>query len=992
MSVRMQQRRGTAEQWTLANPVLAEGELGWESDTNKFKIGNGIARWLTLEYFNATDEVDLTGYATEDYVDDAISNIDALPAQTDNAGKFLTTDGTDASWATVDALPAQADNAGKYLTTDGTVASWAELDLDSKADVLDPEFNIGTQILSHNNLGSMAIDSNPNNNSGITLRSYTGTLPSVGDVYYIDNPIMSGIALVHAGSSSLPDSDVLLLFTLQNKTNPALITALLDYGASAPTSISLLTAPSTVTISNTELASLDGIQSNIQSQLDAKLETSDLDGLATETYVDDAIEAIPAGTVVSATAPDPADGNTLWWNSTNATLYIYYDNAWVQAVAGVTGPQGPEGPVGATGASGLDWKGIWDDGATYVANDAVFYNNSSWFASASVPVGEVPSNSSTLWLPLALQGATGATGATGPQGPIGPAGPVGPEGPAADLTGIATEEYVDDAVAAKANATHTHSISDITDLQTELDSKLESADLTGYATETYVDDAIETIGSGLPDQAGNSGKYLTTDGTDASWATLDLSTKQDVVSGVTSTEIGYLDGVTSAIQTQLDAKLESSDIEGYATESYVDEAFSNPTIDVSLETDEDLNVVFAEYPGPQLSTMNVNNSLLIRGSSPSFNPALLKVDDEFTVVGELLLSKIKFKVVSVEDDGNNQYSINTTIVLADPSDPGYSVSAAQVDVQTYVAYGYEAIEISWNTGQIITRNFEITPTELSYLDGLTSNIQTQLNSLAGVTPSEPQSGTTTMQTASITSTGGTPQTLLSFTLPEAGTYVTSIAVRANADFEALGVGQYRITPRTTAGSYNLTLLSGNLPVVSSNAVTLRANRTYMLRASLELTDATFANYGWITAANLGPLGNYGGSMAANSTSGRSPSAAYALFTPTVDTNVSLFLHFFGGTVGTSNEFGEISITEIPSTSYWESQKHPVAAIRNSTNTTIIGNPIKCSDAMDSTVTSTQIITVTGQTIYNLTGWDSTNKSVNFLSDNNGRTYVSWFKL
>lgn len=33
-----------------------------------------------------------------------------------------------------------------------------------------------------------------------------------------------------------------------------------------------------------------------------------------------------------------------------------------------------------------------------------------------------------------------------------------------------------------------------------------------------------------------------------------LSDKQDVVSGVSSTEIGYLDGVTSAIQTQLDAK------------------------------------------------------------------------------------------------------------------------------------------------------------------------------------------------------------------------------------------------------------------------------------------------------------------------------------------------------------------------------------------------------------------------------------------------------
>jgi len=58
----------------------------------------------------------------------------------------------------------------------------------------------------------------------------------------------------------------------------------------------------------------------------------------------------------------------------------------------------------------------------------------------------------------------------------------------------------------------------------------------------------------LPSQSGQSGKYLTTNGSTASWAVLDLSTKQDVVANVSSTEIGYLDGVTSSIQTQLDSK------------------------------------------------------------------------------------------------------------------------------------------------------------------------------------------------------------------------------------------------------------------------------------------------------------------------------------------------------------------------------------------------------------------------------------------------------
>jgi hypothetical protein len=47
----MQQRRGTAAQWTSANPVLNAGEMGWESDTNKFKIGDGTNHWANIDYF-----------------------------------------------------------------------------------------------------------------------------------------------------------------------------------------------------------------------------------------------------------------------------------------------------------------------------------------------------------------------------------------------------------------------------------------------------------------------------------------------------------------------------------------------------------------------------------------------------------------------------------------------------------------------------------------------------------------------------------------------------------------------------------------------------------------------------------------------------------------------------------------------------------------------------------------------------------------------------
>jgi len=60
MAVQLQFRRGTASEWTSANPILAEGELGLELDSNKFKLGNGITRWNSLLYtstFNVTKDI-----------------------------------------------------------------------------------------------------------------------------------------------------------------------------------------------------------------------------------------------------------------------------------------------------------------------------------------------------------------------------------------------------------------------------------------------------------------------------------------------------------------------------------------------------------------------------------------------------------------------------------------------------------------------------------------------------------------------------------------------------------------------------------------------------------------------------------------------------------------------------------------------------------------------------------------------------------------------
>ena len=50
MAVQIQLRRDTAANWTSANPTLAAGEFAIETDTDKYKIGDGSTAWTSLGY------------------------------------------------------------------------------------------------------------------------------------------------------------------------------------------------------------------------------------------------------------------------------------------------------------------------------------------------------------------------------------------------------------------------------------------------------------------------------------------------------------------------------------------------------------------------------------------------------------------------------------------------------------------------------------------------------------------------------------------------------------------------------------------------------------------------------------------------------------------------------------------------------------------------------------------------------------------------------
>ena len=147
----MQQRRGTASQWISTNsgngPILAAGEIGFESDTNKFKVGDGVNHWVDLTYF--TDAESITT---------AISNlIDGAPAALNTLNELAAALGDDANFLANLATETYVDTAVANSTFDAASAAGAGLDWNASTDQFDVDSSVAstsyvdTSITTHSN-------------------------------------------------------------------------------------------------------------------------------------------------------------------------------------------------------------------------------------------------------------------------------------------------------------------------------------------------------------------------------------------------------------------------------------------------------------------------------------------------------------------------------------------------------------------------------------------------------------------------------------------------------------------------------------------------------------------------------------------------------------------------------------------------------------------------------------------------------------------------
>jgi hypothetical protein len=92
----MKQKRATTTRWQQINPVLAEAELGIETDTGKAKLGDGVTTWNSLPYWvpdgaGSGPTVEVINNLTSTDTDKALS---AAQGKALNDGKLALAGGT----------------------------------------------------------------------------------------------------------------------------------------------------------------------------------------------------------------------------------------------------------------------------------------------------------------------------------------------------------------------------------------------------------------------------------------------------------------------------------------------------------------------------------------------------------------------------------------------------------------------------------------------------------------------------------------------------------------------------------------------------------------------------------------------------------------------------------------------------------------------------------------------------------------------------------
>ena len=182
-TVRIQVRRGVAADWTSVNPILAAGEMGVETDTNKFKFGNGTGAWSTLAY--AASDSAAIGEISQDAINTALTMGSGL-SKTYNDGANTITINVDSS---VVALKSYVDAQVSGLSSSVDAAYVPEADKGVAYGVASLDANAVVPTIQ---ISNASVREKLSGGSGINYSSSTGEIAvgtSIATRTYVDSSI-----------------------------------------------------------------------------------------------------------------------------------------------------------------------------------------------------------------------------------------------------------------------------------------------------------------------------------------------------------------------------------------------------------------------------------------------------------------------------------------------------------------------------------------------------------------------------------------------------------------------------------------------------------------------------------------------------------------------------------------------------------------------------------------------------------------------------------
>jgi hypothetical protein len=671
-TVRIQVRRGVAADWTSVNPILAAGEMGVETDTNKFKFGNGTGAWSTLPY--AASDSQAIGEISQDAINAALTMGSGL-SKTYNDGANTITINVDTD---VVATKTYVDNAisGLSNTADSTYvpsadkgAAYGVASLDADAHV------VADQISNASVRGKLSAG------TGITYDSSTGQIgvgTSIATRTYVDSSLQN---LVNGAPQALDTINELATAIANDANYATTISSALATKATidSPTFTGTVTIPEGASVvgyvKTTDLEAdyinADQIDSNYLAKSDA-----------TSTYLainnaDERIQDTAAGMI------QVTSGNGLGrvYDDAAGSLTLSVDHTIIDTV---TARDSAITTALETAAEDATTKA--DGAVTTAAADATTKANTA--KSEAITAAGTAADSKVSTHNSATTNVHGI----------------------ADTSALVTKTYVD-------NADST--------LQTNINAKAPIASPTFTGTVSGITKSM--VGLGNVDNTADSAKPVST----ATQTALDLKANlagptftgtvvlpsTTSIGNVSATELGYIDGVTSAIQTQLDAKA----------------PLASPTFTGTL-TVPNLTVT-GTTTTVNATNLEITDPLIYMATGNSANAS------DIGLVGHFNNGTYQHTGL-IRDHADGKWKLFSGVT----TEPGSST--VDLTGATYDTFKAGAIEVSSATIGSTTN------TELGYVHGVTSAIQTQLDAKSPIA-SPTFTGTVTVSSSGVAFTDGT---------------------------------------------------------------------------------------------------------------------------------------------------------------------------------------------------------------------------------------------